>query len=474
MVKLSKSTCLFCSLGCGLAYRCDGENLTAIDYDKENPVNHGSLCPRGYYNFELLNHPKKLIEPFIGERKVPWADADRRIKDGLKKYKGDEVGILVSMNATNEDAYVAAKMAKDIGTKNISAAGEASDIEAFQGTKWGAPAIHGTDAQRIGEFNALLIIGDILTRSPVLSKRINKVKYGKRGNRVIVVDPNVSHTSWFATDHLKIKPGTEAALMAGMLKVIAEENKRPPVDIDLKRVAEITGISEGSMIKAAKSFDGAETGCVIFTPSSGTQRNDLVQYLMNMIASYSIEKKHITFFSYGNTIGVNNVIDAEVPDHVSLDGILSKTRSGAIKALFMFGEDIPGVEAPLLIKSVFFKGEKLDPDSVLLPLASYLERKGNITMAGGRPVNLVPIAHKIGGRAIWKMISSIMDYGMSFGKIVEDTAKVKPRAGSADLKEKTHEALSIRADEKAEPMNITHFGNNELVKNFFWWRVSNG
>ena len=75
MVEKRNTICLFCSLGCGVAFRTSNDLVTAIDYDKENPVNLGSLCPRGYYNFELINHPQRLMYPQIGKNKVSWNEA---------------------------------------------------------------------------------------------------------------------------------------------------------------------------------------------------------------------------------------------------------------------------------------------------------------------------------------------------------------------------------------------------------------
>ncbi len=43
-----------------------------------------------------------------------------------------------------------------------------------------------------------------------------------------------------------------------------------------------------------------------------------------------------------------------------------------------------------------------------------------------------------------------------------------------DVKEKLAEAMKIEPKESAPAEDITHFGNNELVKNFFWCRVNNG
>ena len=93
---IRKSICLFCSLGCGVAFRCDGDQVKELDYDKENPICNGALCPRGHYNIELLTHPGRLMEPMIGKRIVSWNEALAFILQELKQFKSEELGIVIS------------------------------------------------------------------------------------------------------------------------------------------------------------------------------------------------------------------------------------------------------------------------------------------------------------------------------------------------------------------------------------------
>ncbi len=468
MVDKRKTTCLFCSLGCGVAFRTAAGQITAIDYDRDNPINQGSLCPRGYYNLELINHPQRLTQPQIGKRKVSWDEAISSAKREMKKFDPSSIGIALSSMASNEDAYAACLMANSMGIKKVSSVGDPADIEAFEGDRWSVEGSSLENIEGIGGRDALLIIGDILTRSPVLSKWINKVKYGKRGNQIIVIDPNTSHTSWFATTHLKNRPGTDAILMAAILKVIAEENKRGSIDIDLQNVAQTVGIPAEAIIRAAKSFDEAESGTIIFAPGRNIQRNDLVQYFVKAASSFSINKKHITFYSFGNAFGVNTIIDSMVEGR-------EKGISGA-KALISLGENafVPGVKFTVL--STYFAPDALDESTVVLPLASHMERKGNVTMAGGRNVNFKPIVHKVGGRSNVKIINSLADIKMDFDEILAQTSRVLAlgmKVEKVDLKQKISEARDIAARPSAAAENITHFGNNELVKRFFWYRVNN-
>ncbi|MFH1710224.1 MAG: molybdopterin-dependent oxidoreductase [bacterium] len=461
MVEKRKTICLFCSLGCGVAFRTSDGQVTAIDYDKENPINLGSLCPRGYYNLELINHPQRLTQPQIGEKKVSWDEALSFARNELKKFDPSSIGISVSSIASNEDAYAAGLMAKALGIKNIMTSGDPAGLEAYRGNKWAVEGANQEKAERIGESEVLMIIGDILTRSPVLSKRINQVKYGKRGNQVIVIDPNVTRTSWFATTHLKNRPGTEAVLMAAILKVLAEENKRDNIEIDLQEASRTVGIPADAIINAAKVFDAAKAGTIIFAPGNDIQRNDLVQYFIRVASSFSTNKKHITFHGFGNTLGVNTVIDAMINDR--------EVPAKDLKALISLGDDADTHGTEFTVKACCFAPDTAREGTVLLPLASQMEEKGSVILAGGRIESFEPLVRKVGGRSVLEITALLVDARTGAGEMLAKG----PKEEKVDLKQKIAEAQDIKAREAVLSGNITHFGDNSLVKRFFWYRVNN-
>jgi NADH dehydrogenase/NADH:ubiquinone oxidoreductase subunit G len=466
MVEKRNTVCLFCSLGCGVAFRTSNDLVTAIDYDKENPVNFGSLCPRGYYNLELINHPQRLMYPQVGRNKVSWDEAISFAKKELEKCGPSSIGIALSSNSSNEDAYMAGLMAKELGIKTVITSGDAADTEAYQGNKWQVEGATLGNIDDIGSSESLLIIGDILTRSPVLSKRINQVKYGKRGNQIIVIDPNVSHTSWFATIHLKNKPGIEALLMAAILSGL-EGNKRGKIDIDMDEVSKAVGISADTITRAAKAFDSASSGTVIFSPSKNIQRNDLVQYFAKTATSLSLNKKHITFHGYGNTLGVNMMIDSMVEDRGS---------EPDIKALISISDDIDIPATKFAIRACYFAPDTVRENTVLLPLASQMEAEGTVMLAGGRIESFKPLAPKVGGMTGLEIMSLISGIKITQDEASEETGKILAKGikeEKVDLKKKISEALDIRPKAAATLENITHFGDNGLVKRFFWYRVNN-
>ena len=465
---IRKSLCLFCSLGCGVAFRCDGDRTKELDYDKENPVCNGALCPRGHYNIELLTHPGRLMAPRIGNREVSWSEALSFIHQGLAEFKPEELAIIVSSNASCEDAHLAAKLARSLGTKNISAAGDPADLQAYCGAGYDVTGAEPAKLEDIDNSEALLIVGDLLVRSPVLSQRVNKVKYGKRGNKVIVIDPNRTHTAWFATTHLKNKPGTEALVMAALAA---------GPEIDLNRVSELTGLRVNELERAAKDFADAPTGTVIVSPGLNKSRNDLIGYFAKRLAAGSPGKKYINFFSYGNTLGVNTVLDREAAGHLPYDILIEKMNAAEIKAALMFGEAVPVRHLRFAVKASFFPDETAYETEVQLPLASQLDGGGTYLLADGRQAEPAPVTPKAGAKTNGEIIALIMNSEYNEEKVKSETAASLAQ-GRATEKVNSHElmteVMSIGAGLERPDENITHFGNNELAKRFFWFRLKAG
>ncbi|HTY13642.1 MAG TPA: molybdopterin-dependent oxidoreductase [Candidatus Omnitrophota bacterium] len=484
--KIARSICLFCSLGCGVCFRKEGERVVQIDYDTENPVNNGSLCPRGHYNLELIEHPQRLGYPLIGNKRAEWEEALSMLRSKLKDAEPSTVGILISGMASNEEALLAGKLARTLGITNISCAGDASDAETYGGARFETPVCSLGKVGEIDRGDAVMVIGDILNRSPVLSQRINKVKYGKRGNKVIVIDPDRSHTSWFATSHLKLKPGSEAALLAGMIKVISEDNGKGAIDIDLGKVAEMTGIPAAAIAAAARDFNCAASGFAIMSPSRSRSRNDLVKYLVRLICDLSPNKKQAAFYCFGNALGVNVVLDRAVEARRSFAEIRDGIINGEITRLAMFGDNPfagdPDIEKKLermelLAFSSVFPQKIYQNGQITLPLASHLESGGTFKLADGRIESVEPVTVKAGRRSNFDIIASLLNLGDEDGEKLKaealELAEKGPVMQKASPAEKIAEALEVEINETVPAENITHFGNNDLVRNFFWFRANN-
>ena len=163
---------------------------------------------------------------------------------------------------------------------------------------------------------------------------------------------------------------------------------------------------------------------------------------------------------------MNTIIDSMIEDRGS---------DPNIKALISIGDDIDIPSTKFSIKACYFAPDTIRENTVLLPLASQMESKGSAMLAGGRIESFKPLAPKVGGKSGFEILSLISGIKISPDEAFRDSKILAKgiKEKKADLKEKISEALDIRPKVTASPENITHFGDNSLVKRFFWYRVNN-
>lgn len=138
-----RTVCPYCAVGCGaIAYVQGGghgavSELIHVEGDPENPINAGTLCPKGATQMQLAVNPRAPSSPMLREggaaqwREVDWDFAmdwfARRLKDSRDRtfVARDERGRTVNRcegiawvggaNVANEDAYLAAKTMRALG-----------------------------------------------------------------------------------------------------------------------------------------------------------------------------------------------------------------------------------------------------------------------------------------------------------------------------------------------------------------------
>jgi predicted molibdopterin-dependent oxidoreductase YjgC len=126
---LVRTTCSYCGVGCQMHLHVrDGRVVKVTGIEGLGP-NYGRLCVKGRFGYDFIHDPERLKTPLIrtdggGFREATWDEALGLIADRLgeiKKESGpDSIGILSSARITNEENYLAQKLARAvIGTNNV-------------------------------------------------------------------------------------------------------------------------------------------------------------------------------------------------------------------------------------------------------------------------------------------------------------------------------------------------------------------
>lgn len=248
--------------------------------DKAHPANGGRLCTKGATTAEMLAAPGRLTGALVrGERgaelvRAPVADAiaetARRLRRIVDEHGPDAVALYVSGQMSLEAQYLANKLAKGfIRTNQIESNSRLCMASAGAGYKssLGADGPPGSyeDFERADVF--LVIGSNMADCHPILFLRM--MERVKAGARLIVVDPRRTATAAKADLFLQIAPGTDLALLNGLLRLLHENGHTDPefiaahtegwealpaflADYAPDAVAALTGLAEDDIRTAAR------------------------------------------------------------------------------------------------------------------------------------------------------------------------------------------------------------------------------
>jgi assimilatory nitrate reductase catalytic subunit len=270
--------CPYCALQCGLHLVGSGENV-GIAGNAKFPVNEGGLCIKGWSAAATLFHPDRLVTPLIRDaagRFAPasWEAAFDRAASALeavqRQYGRDAVGVLGGGSLTNEKVYLLGKFARVVlGTRHIDYSGRfcmssaALAAEQAFGVDRGLPF----PVADLAQAKTILLAGaNVADTMPVLMRYFEAQQVN--GGALIVVDPRRSATAQWATVHLRLRPGTDAALANGLLHVLIrdhlidtsyiaartegfDEARRVAALYWPERVEQLTGVPESDLVNAA-------------------------------------------------------------------------------------------------------------------------------------------------------------------------------------------------------------------------------
>ncbi|WP_374665643.1 molybdopterin-dependent oxidoreductase [Ramlibacter sp.] len=287
-MRLTRSTCPYCGVGCGVIITTEGDRITGVRGDPDHPANFGRLCTKGstlhLTAAQAVTMQARLLHPMRraarGEApvRIGWdaalAEAADRFAGIVQTHGPDAVGFYVSGQLLTEDYYVFNKLAKGlIGTNNIDTNSRLCMSSAVAGYK----QTLGADAppacyDDVNHADCLFFAGsNAAWAHPVLFRRIEEARAARPQMKVIVVDPRRTDTAEIADLHLAIQPGTDVLLFNGLLHIMLWEGWTDPAyitahtsgfealkarvrDCTPEHVAQVCGVRREDLFTAARWF----------------------------------------------------------------------------------------------------------------------------------------------------------------------------------------------------------------------------
>ena len=303
--RVVRTVCSYCGVGCGLDLNIRHGRITRVTTRDDAPVNGLQLCVKGRYGYDFVHHPDRLSRPQVrrylleGRPRpaagrddfvpVDWQTALDLVAEklcGIKANAGpDAIAVLASAKCTNEDNYLIQKLARQvIGTHNIDHCARLCHSSTVDGLAlcFGSGAMSNTMDDVAHDSKALFIIGSNTTEQhPVFGTKLRQAVL-KRGIPLVVADPRQIDITDFAALHLRQRPGTDVALINGIMQIVLANGWHDRSFIDQRcegfeefraavesympeRVAEITGVPVDQLHQAADIFHRNRPMAVIWS-----------------------------------------------------------------------------------------------------------------------------------------------------------------------------------------------------------------
>jgi formate dehydrogenase major subunit len=232
------TTCAYCGVGCSLKAEMQGSEVVRMVPYKDGKANEGHACVKGRFAWGYATHPDRMLKPMIRAkitdpwREVSWDEAVtyaasefRRIQ---AKYGRDSIGGISSSRCTNEEVYLVQKLIRaGFGNNNVDTCARVCHSPTGYGLKQTLGESAGTqDFKSVEKSDVILVIGANPTDGhPVFASRMKKRL--RQGARLIVIDPRaiglVKSAHIKADYHLKLRPGTNVAVISALAHVIVTE-----------------------------------------------------------------------------------------------------------------------------------------------------------------------------------------------------------------------------------------------------------
>jgi predicted molibdopterin-dependent oxidoreductase YjgC len=383
------------------------------------------LCRYGRFGCEIFVKKQRIktaeLRSNFEGRSVEISEARRHavsgLKDAVDKFGPEKVGVFVSPDLTNEELYLAGRIAREgLGTNNVASlsiltskqeSGILDEAFGFTGSTNDRSCIQDAD---------LIICNNTSIESDHLILSVDVVEAVRKVADLIVINSTLSNTDRILST-LTLDPmrGRASILWKGIIKLLYEngikgstaigsiedlDDFEPDSDFDMEKISELTGVDPEVMKKMADVIASAEKIVIIHSPDRPQDRArgdmEMLANLIVLLRRSGIEADLLLPQKYANAAGLEIMgtdpvfapgrlaVGTSVKGASSRAELYRKLKAEEIKAALVIGEDPMGwsrTEAwfknvEFLVVMDWTPTETTRMANVVFPGSTYLETKG--------------------------------------------------------------------------------------------------
>lgn len=426
-----KSICTQCSNGCNikLDYRLD--QIQRVNARVNEAVNEEWTCDKGKFGMDYVSGADRLKMPMIrqGDRFIPstWDEANRLIIQKLDAA-GKDVGGIGGSRASNEDLYVWQRFFREhLGVNNLDhrMGPNFGPTESSLYKRFGYHTMSGSIAD-LENKRAILVFGsNLVDEQPIVFLRVRKA-WRKNGASVVEIVPNTyddtsypNHVREFASVSLRYRPGTEVALIGGLLHTLLSEKEnllsaeqRASLsnaaatlsglgEWSAEKAALECGVPEDGILRAARLLAGGSLSILAGNDVTGHPHVDDVLAALGNLAIVTGNPNALNVpVTENNQQGAMDmgILPDSLPGYASsetvgmnTEQILKAAAVGSLQFLWIVGTDVVnefhdhelaqrGLEnSPFTVVNALTMTDTAKMADVILPVQSVAERDGTYT-----------------------------------------------------------------------------------------------
>jgi formate dehydrogenase major subunit len=269
-IEIRTNICTHCSVGCTVKAEVQNGVWVGQEPAYNSPINRGTHCAKGASVRELVHGDRRIKYPMkkVGGawQRITWDQALNEISEKMIEIRGrsgaDSIYLLGSAKFSNEGSYLFRKFAAFWGTNNVDHQARICHSTTVAGVAntWGYGAMTNSYNDIRNAKTVIFMGSNAAEAHPVSLQHILEGKETQRAN-VIVLDPRFTRTAAHATEYVRFRPGTDIAVIHGMLWHIFENGWEDKEYIaqrvwGMDQVREVTKAYTPDVVEQISGVDG--------------------------------------------------------------------------------------------------------------------------------------------------------------------------------------------------------------------------
>ena len=289
-------SCNICEAMCGLIITHDGDTITSIKPNPDDPLSRGHICPKAIALQDFRTDPDRVTQPLLKVdgrfQPIGWDEAydiaATRLRAVQAAHGRDAVGVYLGNPNAHKfgNLLTLPALVKALGTQNRYSSATADQIPHHVASIHmlghpmliPVPDIDRTDFMLIIGGNPLVSNGSMMT-APGFGKRIEALQ--ARGGRVVVIDPRRTETAQKADAHHFIRPETDAFLLLALIHQVFA--------LGLDRLGDLADITDG--------LDALRAAVTPFSPDMAAEVTGIDAATIRQLAQDFATAKHAVSYA---------------------------------------------------------------------------------------------------------------------------------------------------------------------------------